>query len=132
LLAVSKDMNGTKRTPYRVLIVDDEPDERDLLAELLSGPNRAVEVRDTARAALEFLEQNPVDLAFLDHCMPGMSGAELARRIKAKYPQAHIIVCTGYMIEAGCPEIHNSAEHVLHKPLNLGEVLRLADNYSAK
>jgi CheY-like chemotaxis protein len=115
-----------------VLIVDDEPDERDLLAELLSGPNRAVEVRDTARAALEFLEQNPVDLVFLDHCMPGMSGAELAQRIKAKYPQAHIIICTGYLVEAGCPEIHDSAERVLHKPLNLGEVLQLADNYSSQ
>ncbi len=120
-----------KRTPYRVLIVDDEPDERDLLAELLSGPNRAVEVRDTPRAALEFLQQNPVDLAFLDHCLPGMSGAELAQRIKKLYPHVHIVMCTGYLVEAGCPEIHDRAEHVLHKPLNLGEVLELADSYSA-
>jgi CheY-like chemotaxis protein len=125
-------MKGSQKNPYRVLIVDDEPDERDLLAELLSGPRRAVEVRDTARGALEFLEHNPVDLALLDHCMPGMSGVELAKRIKAKYPQTHIIVCTGYLIEAGCPEVRDNAEHVLHKPLNLGEVLQLADNYTGK
>jgi CheY-like chemotaxis protein len=123
-------MNDTrKKTPYRVLIVDDEPDERDLLAELLSGPNRAVEVRDTARAALEFLQHNPVDLVFLDYRMPGTSGLDLAEQIKAKYPQAHIVMCTGYLVEAGCPEIRDSAEHVLHKPLNLGEVLQLADAY---
>lgn len=120
-----------KKTPYRVLIVDDEPDERDLLAELLSGPNRAVEVRDTPRAALEFLQHNPVDLAFLDHHLPGMSGTELAQRIKTMYPHAHIVMCTGYLVEAGCPEILDRAEHVLHKPLNLGEVLELADSYSA-
>jgi CheY-like chemotaxis protein len=96
-----------KKTPYRVLIVDDEPDERDLLAELLSGPNRAVEVCDTAQAALEFLQHNPVDLAFVDYRMPGVNGLEL-----------------------GCPEIRDSAEHVLHKPLNLGEVLQLAEAYT--
>jgi len=120
-----------KKSPYRVLIVDDEPDERDLLAELLSGPNRTVEVRDTPRAALDFLQHNPVDLAFLDHRLPGMSGTELAKQIKKIYPHAHIVMCTGYLVEAGCPEILERAEHVLHKPLNLGEVLQLADTYSA-
>lgn len=124
-------MNNTrKKTPYRVLIVDDEPDERDLLAELLSGPNRAVEVCDTARAALEFLQHNPVDLVFLDYRMPQINGLDLAEQIKAMHPQAHIVICTGYLVEAGCPEVRNSAEHVLHKPLNLGEVLQLADAYT--
>ena len=124
-------MNQTRTTPYRVLIVDDEPDERDLLAELLSGPARAVEVYDTPRAALEYLEQNPVDLAFLDHRMPGMSGTELVARIKQMHPHTHIVICTGYLVESGCPEVRDRAEHVLHKPLNLGEVLQLADAYSA-
>ena len=124
-------MGETRKTPYRVLIVDDEPDERDLLAELLRGPRRSVEVRDSARAALEFLQHNPIDLAFLDHRMPGMSGTELAATIKTMYPQAHVVICTGYLVEAGCPEVRDRAEHVLHKPLNLGEVLELADNYSA-
>ncbi len=124
-------MNNTrKKTLYRVLIVDDEPDERDLLAELLSGPNRAVEVCDSARAALEFLQHNPVDLVFLDYRMPQISGLDLAERIKAMHPQAHIVMCTGYLVEAGCPEVRHSAEHVLHKPLNLGEVLQLADAYT--
>jgi|SRR2546426_694855 two-component system response regulator AtoC len=121
-----------RKTPYRVLIVDDEPDERDLLADLLRGPNRCVEVRDTPRAALEFLQQNPVDLAFLDQRMPGMSGTELAEKIKTLYPRTHIVICTGYLVEAGCPEVRDRAEHVLHKPLNLGEVLDLADSYSAQ
>lgn len=122
-------MADSRKTPFRVLIVDDEPDERDLLADLLRGPSRSVEVCESPRAALEFLEQNPVDLAFLDHRMPGMSGTELAEKIKAKYPATHIIICTGYLVEAGCPEVSERAEHVLHKPLNLGEVLDLANSY---
>jgi CheY-like chemotaxis protein len=125
-------MSEIRKSPYRVLIVDDEPGERDLLSELLSGPKRSVEVCDSPSAALSFLEHNPIDLALLDHRMPGMSGTELAKRIKEKYPQAHIVICTGYLVEAGCPEVSERAEHVLHKPLNLGEVLQLADAYSAQ
>lgn len=125
-------MSVALKHPYRVLIVDDEPDERDLLAELLRGPNRSVEVHATPQGALDFLQHNPVDLAFLDHRMPDMTGTELAEKIKALYPQAHIVICTGYLVEAGCPEVSDRAEHVLHKPLNLGEVLELADAYSAR
>jgi CheY-like chemotaxis protein len=117
-------------TPYRVLVVDDELAERELLAELLSGPRRSVEVCDGPVSALEYLRHNPVDLAFVDHCMPGMTGSDLAEQIRAANPKAHIIICTGYLVEAGCPEVLQRAEHVLHKPLNLGEVLQLAEAYS--
>jgi two-component system response regulator AtoC len=125
-------MAETKQTPYRVLIVDDEADERDLLADLLRSPNRSVEVCESAEEALEFIQQNPVDLAFLDHRMPGMSGLQLAEKIKKLHPHTHIIICTGYLVEAGCPEVRERAERVLHKPLNLGEVLDLANSYIEK
>ena len=125
-------MADSKTNIYRVLIVDDDPHIRMLLAELLKAPNRSVEVRDTPRAAVEFVRHNPVDLALLDMMMPGMNGVELATKIKEKCPQAHIVICTGYLVEAGCPEVRDRAEHVLHKPLNLGEVLQLADAYSAQ
>ena len=124
-------MADTRKHPYRVLVVDDEPEERELLADLLRGPTRCVEVCATPEAALELIQHNPVDLAFLDHRMPGMTGLELAGRIKALHSQTHIIICTGYLVEAGCPEVRERAEHVLHKPLNLGEVLELANSYSA-
>lgn len=122
--------NDRRSHPYRVLIVDDEAEERELLAELLRGPNRSVEVHATPQGALEFLQDNPVDLAFLDHRMPDMTGVELAEKIRALYPRMHIVICTGYLVEAGCPEVRNNAEHVLHKPLNFGEVMDLADAYS--
>lgn len=122
-------MNATvsAQNPYRVMIVDDDVTEREILVELLSAPRRSVEAFDCAEAALEFLQHNPVDLAILDHIMPGMKGADLAEQIKTLYPQARIIMCTGYLVEVGYPHINEQAERVLHKPLNLGEVLQLAE-----
>jgi CheY-like chemotaxis protein len=121
----------TKRELYRILIVDDDVAIRDLLADLLQGPHRSVEARDTPRAALEFLQHNPIDLAFVDLVMPGMQGTELARKIKERCPQAHVVICTGYLTEASVAEAHAiPVDHLMEKPLDLGELLELADTYS--
>ncbi len=126
-------MAQTKREPYRVLIVDDEVATRQMLAELLQAPHRSIEVRDTPRAALEFLQHNPVDLAFVDLMMPGMSGAELAEKIKERYPRAHVVICTGYLAEPLDQDAKTTkADRIMHKPLDFGEVLRLADSYTTE
>lgn len=118
-----------KTQPYRVIVVDDDPTERDILVELLTTPSRSVEAFESGIEALAYLRQNPVDLAFLDHNMPGMTGAELADQIKRHSPQTRVVICTGYLVEVGHPKICAQAECVLHKPLNLGEVLQLADHH---
>lgn len=126
-------MADSQNNIYRVLIVDDDPHVRMLLAELMKSPNRSVEVRDTPRAAVEFVRHNPVDLALLDMMMPGMNGVELAKKIKQKCPQAHIVICTGYLAQAAeaNAEAH-VADKIFEKPLNLGELLQLADAHTSE
>ncbi len=126
-------MEEPKQNLFRVLIVDDDVGIRDLLAEILEAPQRSVAVRDCPRAALEFLEHNPVDLAFVDLIMPGMSGEELAVKIKERNPHAHVVICTGYMAEADAAEARaKSIDRVLRKPVDLGELLQLADSYTTE
>jgi CheY-like chemotaxis protein len=126
-------MNDNKQTLYRVLIVDDDPAICRILARLLQAPNRSVDVRDTPQAALEFLQHNPIDLAFVDLMMTGMTGTKLAEIIKGQCPHAHVVICTGQLADAptaeACP---TNTERVLQKPLNLGEVLQLADSYTTE
>ena len=123
---------AVKQNFYRVLVVDDEPIICELLAEALSAPNRSIETRENGQAALELLERNPVDLAFLDVNMPGMSGLELAKRIKEKSPNTHIIICTGYYAQDVCEKAEQlQVDRVFEKPLNFGELLQVAESYSA-
>ncbi len=111
--------------------MDDEPVLCDILAEVLAAPSRSIEVRDTPRAALKFLEHNPVDLAFLDANMPGVTGLELADRIRKKYPQAHIVICSGYVgPELASERVIGRIDQVLEKPVDFGEVIELADSYA--
>src|ERR1043166_8235416 len=127
------DKTETKQTLYRVLIVDDEAPVRELLATLLRSPTRSVEMRDSARAALEFLQHDPVDVAFVDAKMPGTAGTELAAKIKALCPRANVVIHTGCLYAAFQHEARPTKElRGSHETLNVGELLELADSYTTE
>ncbi len=116
---------------FRVLIVDDEPAICEILAEMLAAPDRQIEVRHDAKSALELVSDHAIDLAFLDVNLPGLSGVDLADRIKQKHPRAHIIICSGYVgpelaIQSGDGRI----DKVLQKPVDYGEVVELVNSYT--
>ena len=122
-----------KQDVYRILIVDEDAAMREMLAALLRAPNRSVEVRDTARAALEFLQQNPVDVAYVDALLAGASAQELADTIKKRCPHAHVVICAGRLSRpwdgAGRAK---KGERALRQPFNFGEALELADSYTTE
>ena len=71
--------------------------------------------------ALEYVERNPVDIAFLDINMRGMGGLALAENIIANYPSCKIIFCTGYEEYAiSAFKIHASG--YLLKPISATDV----------
>jgi len=81
-----------------ILIVDDEPDARQMLAELLSSyPEiEKLEKASNATEALQSARKQPPDLIFLDIEMPGKSGIELAREIRDLNIDTTIIFITAY------------------------------------
>jgi CheY-like chemotaxis protein len=113
---------------YRVLIVDEDASVREMLTELLRAPNRSIEARDTARAALEFLQHNPVDVAFVDAMLAGAAPQDLADTIRKRCPHAHVVICAGRLsqpwdaagrIKKGERDLQSS---------HFGEALQLADS----
>lgn len=84
----------TDTSPADVLIVDDEPDIRDLLNEFLVSQNLvAATAADAAQARLVF-EQGAPRIAILDIQMPGEDGLSLARWIRTHHPRCGIIMLT--------------------------------------
>ncbi len=78
LLANAPSLEG-----LRVLVVDDEPDARDLLAVVLRQRGAMVTTADSALAALETLTAHPFDVLISDIQMPEVDGYELIRRLRA-------------------------------------------------
>ena len=79
-----------------ILIVDDEPVIQSLLEKILAREGYRTFVAGDGASALEILGRESVSLVLSDIKMPGMSGFELLKAIKATYPGIGVIIMTAY------------------------------------
>jgi CheY-like chemotaxis protein len=81
----------------KALLVDDEELVRATTAEMLSDMGYEVRVASSAEEALTLIGHGlKPDLLVTDHLMPGMDGAELARRTRSLWPEVQILIVSGY------------------------------------
>ncbi len=79
-------------TARRVLVVDDSPDNADSLGMLISALGGEVRVVYDGESALQAFQSHRPQVVLLDLGMPGMDGCEVARRLRARYPQDDILL----------------------------------------
>jgi two-component system response regulator HydG len=84
----------------RLLVVDDEPEVGNLLKHYLSAREYEVAVAYSGEEALKILEHQRMDMVLLDILMHGMSGEEVAKTVREKYPDIKIVVVTAFPILA--------------------------------
>ncbi len=82
----------------KVIVVDDEKPVLQMLRENLQEvlPDSEPILFDRSDAALEYAENNDIDIAFLDISMPVINGIDLAKKMKKLHPLVNIIFCTAY------------------------------------
>ena len=106
-----------------VLLVDDDEDLMEIVAERLKSRGMVVDTVGSAEEALLCMEKNHYHAIILDFLMPGMDGFDNIRIIKKQQPGIRIILVTGQMMaDDGREAIRMGADVVLEKPANL-EVL---------
>ena len=81
----------------RVLLVEDDDDNRELMAEVLAASGFEVLSSSTGRDGLRTLSESSVDVVVTDVGMPGMGGLEMARAAKAIAPRVPVVVVTGWV-----------------------------------
>jgi sigma-B regulation protein RsbU (phosphoserine phosphatase) len=79
-------------SPHRILIVDDEPINREILCHTFTPPEYEALTAENGKVALEVIAENSVDVVLLDVMMPVLDGFETCRRIKADPATAEIPV----------------------------------------
>ena len=82
--------------PLRILLVDDEPQIRDVLSAFLAMDGHTVETAPHGVAGLALFHANRFDLVITDKAMPGMSGDQMAVTMKGFAPTMPIILLTGF------------------------------------
>jgi len=113
--------------PLRCLVVDDEETVGDMLADVLRSAGHTVAIARNASEGLAHVQSEPLDLVFTDLSMPGMTGWDLARAVRAAAPGLPVVLVSGFAVEVSQEELEASGVHsVLAKPVNIGDVLEAA------
>jgi DNA-binding response OmpR family regulator len=103
-----------------ILVVDDEPQIRDLLRKYLSARDFQVRVAADGQQALALVDQESPDIIVLDVNMPGMNGIEVLKRLRAKNYAGGVIFLTSSQDEALLQEgLELGSVDVLGKPVDL-------------
>lgn len=79
----------------RILVVDDQADSADTLAELLRCHGHSVDVAYSPVEALQHAIEHSPDVAFIDIVMPGMDGWQLARELRDRELRSYLVAVTG-------------------------------------
>ena len=109
-----------------VLVVDDDPDQQDLLNLLLTNAGYAVRTAGNAEDALQSIAANPPDVVILDVLMPGIDGFEACRRIRANTRTLDLPVVLVTALNSREERVHGiqaGADDFLSKPVSREELL---------
>jgi two-component system, cell cycle sensor histidine kinase and response regulator CckA len=110
-----------------ILVVEDEPEVRDLVTNILQGEGFKVVAAQNGEEALRAAESNVgnIDLVLTDIVMPGMSGGELVQQLIALQPEMRVLYMSGYTkYTVFNPGVLESVNSFIWKPFAPKDLLR--------
>jgi two-component system, OmpR family, response regulator CpxR len=108
----------------KVLLVDDEEQFVDVLAQRLEGRGFQVNTAFNGDDALAFVEEHDVDVVILDVLMPGRNGVDTLQEIKRVRPITEVIMLTGHAtVETAIQGMKLGAYDYLMKPTDTAELV---------
>ncbi len=113
----------------KVLIIEDNPSDAELLSHELEGLGCEVHRADEGVKGIGYvIEWRPAKMIFLDVRLPGISGVEVIRLLKLILPKQPICICTGF----SSPEVEEAAKQygcpILRKPASADDLKRIMES----
>jgi CheY-like chemotaxis protein len=111
------------RSGLRVLVAEDEPTLRDMLANYLSIDGHDIELAVDGHEAATKFRQGRFDVVLTDRAMPRMNGDQLAAAVKSSAPQTPVIMLSGFGdFMSGAGEQPRSVDLLLSKPVSIADL----------
>jgi two-component system sensor histidine kinase BarA len=116
--------------PFRALVADDNPVNREVASEALSQLGASVATVENGLQAVEALASASYDIVFMDGSMPELDGFEATRRIReleaaAKRPRTIIVALTAHVVGTAADAWRDAGmDDVVHKPFTIGKLAR--------
>ncbi|HEY0195233.1 MAG TPA: sigma-54 dependent transcriptional regulator [Kofleriaceae bacterium] len=110
----------------RILVADDEPGLREFITDSLELDAHAVVPAKDGRIAAQLLDERGFDLVITDLKMPGLTGMDLLRKVRAEQPEVEVIMMTAHgTVDNAVEAMKLGAFEYLQKPLSGPDELRL-------
>ncbi len=127
----SHDRHAMAAKDLKVLIVEDEKTQREMLEGFLVQQGFSVSSVESGKKALDAVRRQVVDLVFLDYKMPHMDGLQTLRELRKVNPELTVVMMTAYgTIETAVQSMKVGAADYLTKPIDLDELLFLIERVS--
>jgi CheY-like chemotaxis protein len=108
----------------RVLFVDDEESVRDIAREFLQDEGIEVAVAADVEEAIHAFNEGAFDAVITDYKMPGATGADLARHLRALRPGLPIVLLTGFLNTLDRQQLDTLFDDILEKPMGVTMLAR--------
>lgn len=95
-------------TKFKLLLVDDDPYIRKFVGLALADDRYDMTTAESGEEALDRLQKDPFDIVITDLVMSGISGMDVLREVKEKYPETPVMILTGY------GEVNNAIDAMRH------------------
>jgi two-component system NtrC family response regulator len=119
--------------PMTILVVDDEPAQRELLGGFLAKRGWSIALAAGGAEALAILRRTAVHLVLADYRMPDLSGIELLKASKQLNPEVPVVLITAYgSIASAVEAMKAGAYDYLTKPIELDELVYLIDRVTER
>ena len=113
----------------KILIVDDNPNMSSLLSEMLEVFDYDSVRASDGNEALDLLKDGSISMVITDMRMPNMSGLELLREVKSRFPDLPVVLISGYSVnEVNSQTSDIKADGFLGKPLMMSDVEKLLNS----
>ncbi len=123
---IEANISGNERLPIRLLVVDDDALNIELLEAVLENKLAKINCFSSPAEALLAFETGRYDVVLTDYRLPGQSGAEMAKTMKEQDPDCVFYLMTAAIHETEASELLGSTfSCLLNKPFDMGELLQL-------
>ena len=116
-------MSETRRN--RILVVDDEKNQRELYQMILEDAGYAVQSASSGQLALKVFDESDIDLVLTDYNMAGMDGLRLLKELVARDPSTIVVMITAFgSVDSVKEALRSGAYDYLEKPVDQETLLR--------
>jgi cyclic di-GMP phosphodiesterase len=133
-MTTQSNLNNFSEAPYKILIVDDDNEQRSLQKEILCQPDFETFEASDGEQAINILKEDEFDLVLIDKNMPGINGEETCRRIRndLNLKLLPVIMITGVIDDNHViSSIQAGANDFILKPFNVVELTSRVKNFAA-